>query len=122
MFRLSLPLTNGRAERQRSVATAEGGPHQAPQHVLPIGVAPAEVVENGDALGIGADGHAVAHRFVDGRGGHPVRIEIAVPRVHAAGDHQPAPRFKIGADDGRVGGAVLATPTSGLTTLPACTS
>ena len=73
---------------QGHVAARLGRAHQRAEHLGPVGVAPAEVVEQGDARRIGADGDDVAHRLVDGRGGHAVRVEVAVVRVDAAADGQ----------------------------------
>ena len=85
----------------------ECGPHQRPERLRPIGVAPAEVVEDRDALRVGADGHAVADGFIDGAGRHVIGIEVAVAGVHAAGDHQAAVRIEHRAQHGRVARAVV---------------
>ncbi len=74
-------------------------------------------------LGIGSDGHAVANRFVDGTGRHVVGVEVAVAGIHAAGDDQAAVRTEHGSQRRpRRPVRRCATPTSGLMTLPPCTS
>ncbi len=112
-----------RAECHRHVVAGQRGAHERPQCLGPIGVSPAEVVENGHALWIGTDGHAVADRFVDGTGRHVVRIEISVARIHPAGEHQATVRTRAtGATPRRHWDRHSSTPTSGFTTLPPCTS
>ena len=80
LFRLSLPLMKGRAVGEGHVPAGLGGADQRAEHFRAIAVSPAEIVEEGDSLGIGANGDDVAHRFIDGRGRHPVRVEIAIAR------------------------------------------
>ena len=80
----------GRAVGDGRVVAALRAAHQAAQPVGQVGVAPAEVVEQGDLVGVGADGHAVAHRLVDGGPGHGVGVERAVGRVDAGRERDPA--------------------------------
>ena len=73
----------------------------------PLGVPPAEVVQQGDPRGVGADGHAVADRLVDDQAGHRIGVDQAVPRVDPARDGQ-APRRSPDRQDHRgVAGAVV---------------
>jgi hypothetical protein len=37
------------------------------------------------SLWIGPERHAIPHRLVDGVGGHVIRVQVAVVRVHATG-------------------------------------
>lgn len=96
-----------RAVSDGDVVASEGRPHQAAQRFGPVGVAPAEVIENGDPGRIGPHGDAVAHRFVDGASRHVVRIEIGIARVDAAADHNSPPRAEHGPQHGGVAGAVV---------------
>ena len=68
----------GDAEGDRRVVTALGGAHQAAQAIGQARVAPAEVVEDGDARRVGADGDDVAQRLVDGEQRH--RVGVAARR------------------------------------------
>ena len=81
---------NGMHVGQGHVAAGLGGADQRAEHFGPVGVAPAEIVEQGDPRRVGADGDDVAHRLVDGRGRHRVGIEVAVVRIDAAADRQAA--------------------------------
>ena len=72
---------------------------------------------------IGADRHAVADRFVDRAGRHVVRVEVAVVRIHAAATATTPPASRARAEPRpRRSGRRLHAPTSGLITLPPCTS
>ena len=85
----------------------------------PFAIAPAEIVEQGDPLGIGADRDAIAHRLVDGTGGHVVGVEIAVARIHPAGDDQPASRREDRPDDRGVAWSVVGDADQRLDDAPA---
>ena len=93
---------------ERDVVAGLGGEHQRAQRLGPLGVAPAEIIEQGDALGVGPDGDAVANGLVDHTAGHGIRVEPAVARVDAAADGQSATRAAHRHDHGRVAGAVVA--------------
>ena len=66
----------------RIVATASRL-EEVPHGLRSLGVAEAEVVEEGHAFGIGTDGDGVPHGLVDGRDGGPIGIEPAVARIEA---------------------------------------
>ena len=51
-------------------------------------VAPREVVEQGNAIGVGADGDDVADRLVDDGDGHVLGVGQPVPRVDADADRE----------------------------------
>ena len=85
-----------RAERDGDVVARQGRTHQATEGFRPLAIAPAEVVENRDATRVGADSHAIPYRFVDRARCHMVRIEIAVTRIHSAGDRNSTARAEHG--------------------------
>ena len=108
LFRLSLPEMNGVPIGQRDVVAGLCGPHERAERLGPLGIAPAEVVEDRDPRRIGADGRAVADRLVDDAARHGVGVDPAVSRVDAAADGQAAGRAADGQDDRRVAGPVVA--------------
>ncbi len=61
-----LAADEGRAQGDGQIVTGQRRADQRAERLRPIGVAPAEIVENGDPPRIGPDGHAVAQRLVDG--------------------------------------------------------
>ncbi len=89
------------------VAARFGGAHQGAEHLRPVGVAPAKVVEQRDPRRVGADGDNVAHRLVDRVRGHLVRVEVAEPRVETAADGETGPGAENGRHHRRVAGAVV---------------
>ena len=78
-------------ERHPIGASAVGATlHGANERTEPVGlgrVAPTEVVEHGDLIGIAADGHKVAYRFVHREQCHRVRVVSANRRADAVGEH-----------------------------------
>ena len=72
-----------RAEGHGRVVAALRAAHQAAQPVWQVGVAPGEVVQQRDLVGVRAHGHHVAHRLVDRSPGHQVGIDRRVKRVGA---------------------------------------
>ena len=116
LFSESLPDTNGApwataASWQPSTA-ATSSPSVARR-----GVAPREVVEQGDPVGVGADGDDVADRLVDDGVGHRLGIVQAVPRVDADADGDAVGVPGVG-EHHAVAGPVAVAPTSGRTTVP----
>ena len=79
-------------------AAGDGGDERAERRRV-TGVAPREVVEQGDAVGVGADGDDVADRLVDGDGSHRLRVVQPVPRVDADADGDPVILLRVGEDD-----------------------
>ena len=63
----------GQGQRRGSPCAAQD---QRAERLGPLGVAPAEVVEEGDPVGVGPDGHAVADGLVDHAAGHRVGVEL----------------------------------------------
>ena len=84
------------------VAPVDGG-DQLAERRRAARVAPREVVEQRDAVGVGADGDDVADRLVDHGVGHRLGVVEAVPRVDADADGQP-----VG-----VAGSASTTPSAG---------
>ena len=100
-------------DERRAVSLADivaglGRPDQSAEAVGLVAVAPTEVVENGRPCRVAANGHGVAHRFVDGARRHGVRVNVGVLRVHAIGDGDTLGRPIDRRDDRRVTRAVLA--------------
>ena len=89
------------------VVAGQGGANERAERFGAIGIAPAEVIQDRDPTRIRSDGHRVPHRFVDRRGGHVIRIEVAVARVHAAADDQSTARIEDGSQDGGIAGSVV---------------
>ena len=96
-----------RAEGLGGRAAAGDGGDERAEGLRVTGVAPREVVEEGDAVGIGADGDDVADRLVDGNGGHRLRVVEPVPRVDADADGDAVILLRVGEDD-TVGMALVA--------------
>ena len=63
-----------------------GGTDQRAEHFGALRVAPAEIVEQSDAIRIGPDGDDIAGRLIDGMSGHQIWVEIAEVRIDAAAD------------------------------------
>ena len=111
------------AQRHGHVVAGQRGAHQRPQRLGTIGVSPAEVVENGDAL---RDPHRRPRSCGRLRRSHwpPCgtdrdRRSTDSSRTRAPGrGTNPAP----GATPRHRSGRHSSTPTSGFTTLPPCTS
>ena len=66
-------LTNGAAMRHRRVAEARDGSNQLAERLVTARVAPREVVEQGDVIGVGTDRDDVADGLVDHGCGHALR-------------------------------------------------
>ena len=107
LCRLSLPLMNGIRNAIATSRHASQARTSVPSTSGIVDVAPAEIVEQGDARRIGPDGDDVAHRLVDRGGGHRIRVEVAVKRVDAAADRQAAEGAEHRRDHGRIAGAVV---------------
>ena len=94
---------------------ALGGPHQPAQAVGQGRVAPAEVVEQGHPVGVGAHRHQVAEHLVHRRHRHPVGVEAAVAGVDPDGQGERPPL--VGMPErhahGGVGGAVAGRAAPG---------
>ena len=75
LLRLSLPLMNGMPKAMATSRQASQARTSAPSVSGSFDVAPAEVVEDGDAVGIGADGDDIADGLIDRGGGHGVWVE-----------------------------------------------
>jgi hypothetical protein len=83
----------------------------------PARIAPGEVVEQRDPVGIGADGHHVADRLVDHGVGHRLGVVQPVPRVDADADRE-ALRCRSGsASTTPSAGPSCSRPTSGRTSV-----
>ena len=95
-----------RTERDRNVATRKRGANQRAENFRFVGVPPTEVVEDRNRRRVGADRDGVARRFVDGGGGHPVGVVVAVVRVHPVRDDQTAAARQARTQDGGVARAV----------------
>ena len=93
---------------RRVVAAAHGGDEPAERR-RPARVAPREVVEQGDPVGIAADGDDVADRLVDDGVGHRLGVVQAVPRVDADADGDAVGVARVGEHD-TVAGPVGARP------------
>jgi hypothetical protein len=90
----------------RQIMATECGAHQGTERLGAVGVAPAEVIEDRDPVGVGSHGNRIAHRFVDSASGHVVGIVITQTWIHATADHQATPAFQSRADDCRIAGAI----------------
>ncbi len=64
----------GDAVGEGGVAAGFAGADERAHREFVIDAGPAEIVEDGDAIGIGADGDDVADGFVDGGDGHFVGV------------------------------------------------
>ena len=74
LFSESLPDTNGAPYVSGGVVAAAHGGDELAERRRPARVAPREVVEQGDPIGIGADGDDVADRLVDDGVGHRLGV------------------------------------------------
>ena len=72
-------------------------------------VAPAEIIQDGDPLGVCADGDGVADGFIDHAAGHAVGIALAIFRIDAVAEStmRLVPRVPIGLRTQRIGRAVV---------------
>ena len=84
------------------MAAAHGGDELAERR-RPARVAPREVVEQGDPVGVGADGDDVADRLVDDGVGHRLGVVQAVPRVDADADGDAVGVAGVGEHDAVAG-------------------
>ena len=81
------------------------GLNERAQRVGPPCVAPAEVVEQGDPVGVSAGGHGVGNRFHDPAGGHLIGIEPADVVAEPHAEHDPAVAAEHAADHRSIGRA-----------------
>ena len=84
------------------MAAVDGGDELAERR-RPPRVAPREVVEQGDPVGVGADGDDVADRLVDDGVGHRLGVVQAVPRVDADADGEAVGVARVGQHDAVAG-------------------
>ena len=98
---------NGVPSAIDNVVAGQGRPHERAERFRPFAIAPAEVIENRNSRRVGADRHAIANRLVDRAGRHVVRVEIAIARIHAASDHDAAPRTEHRPQHGRIARPVV---------------
>ena len=108
-----LPGNGGRSVEGGQVVERLVGPDELRHLVGAVGrlfrfdgVGPAEVVEDGDAAEVAADGNDAPHGLVDDRGGHVVGVDVGKPRVDALGQHRAAGGVVLHAHDGGVGGDI----------------
>ena len=97
------------------------GAHKLRELIVSVGrffrlhrIAPAEIVESRQMIGIHTHGHGVSHRFVNRAGRHPVGVDIAVTRADAVGDHHAFHRIQKRPDDRRIRRPVIADADQGL--------
>ena len=88
-----------RAEQLGGRAAAGDGGDEFAERRGVTRVAPREVVEQRDQVGVGADGDDVADRLVDGDGGHRLGVVQPVPRVDADADGDAVVVLGMGQDD-----------------------
>ncbi len=110
LFKLSLPLMKGRTVGERHVPAGLGSPDQRAEHFRTIGVSPAEVVQKGDSLGIGANGNDVSHRFIHGCRRHSVRVQISIAGIDPAANRQGGAVTQHRHDDGSIPRPVVMVP------------
>ncbi len=65
----------------RRVITTLRRPHHRAESIRQAGIAPAEVIENGDLVGVCANRHQITHCLIHRRPGHRIRINRAVLRT-----------------------------------------
>ncbi len=70
-----------RAIRHSGVIAALRAAHQSPQPVGEIGVAPAEVIQDGNLIRVCAHSDHVAQRLIHRRPSHQIRVLLAVARA-----------------------------------------
>ncbi len=78
-----LARDKGRSVLQCPVVAPLAGTHQGAHAVGQERIAPAEIVQDGDALRVRTHGHHIAHGFVDGRDGHGIGVDGPIGRVKA---------------------------------------
>src|SRR4051812_16386784 len=101
-------------EGEGDIAAGLGGADQGAENFGAVGVSPAEVIEQGNARWVRADGDDVADGFIDGEARHVIRIEIAVMGINAAPDGEAPPRTVNRHDDGSIPGTVVGGADEGL--------
>ena len=99
-------------EHERCSRATVDGRHQVSQSGLATRVAPREIVEQCDLVGVGTDGDDVAHGFVDGVERHSLGIVQPVPRVDPDADRHAVCLRRVG-EYNTVGGAVRCGPDQG---------
>ena len=97
-----------RSVQQRGVVAAVDGGDELAERGRAEGIAPREVVQQGDPIGVGADGDDVADRLVDHGVGHRLGVVEAVPRVDADADGQPVGVPGVAEHDAVAGAVALA--------------
>ena len=100
----------GSLQRDRRVPAPLRGPHQRPQPIGKRWIAPAEVVKQGDVVGIGTGTDQVANSLVNSGTAHGVRIVQAEHWVDPLGhrDGPSGPRRLQRLEDHTIGRPVLA--------------
>ena len=103
LFSESLPRHERRAVGDGGVVAAAHRGDQLAERRRPPRVAPREVVEQGDLVGVGADGDDVADRLVDDGVGHRLRVVEPEPRVDADADGDAVGVAGVGEHDAVAG-------------------
>ena len=88
----------------RQIVACDGGSDQRAECFRSLGIAPTEIIENREPLGVCSNCNRITDRFVDGGSGHMVRVVIAKAWVHAARQHDPSFAMELWPDDGRIAG------------------
>ena len=94
-------------QNHRQILASDRGSDQRAQRFGSVGKAPAKVIQHRNPARIGTHGNAVSNRFVDPAGGHVVRIQIAVQRIHAARHRQAPSRLKQRSNHRRIARAIV---------------